>query len=135
MGKPSILIVEDDLPLAELLRSFLAQNGFATSVESNGLRAAERIVLEPPALILLDITLPGLDGLAICRQVRPTFPGSILMLTARGDDADVVRGLDLGADDYIAKPVKPRVLLARVRALLRRNVVESSTAPEPLVVG
>lgn len=115
-----ILIVEDDERLAELTREYLESNGLAVSVETHGSPAAERIRNEQPDLVVLDLMLPGEDGLSICRRVRPFYSGPIIMLTARTDDLDQVLGLEMGADDYISKPVKPRVLLARIRAMLRR---------------
>lgn len=121
-----VLIVEDDERLAELTRDFLEKNGLVVSLETNGGHAVNRIREETPDLVVLDLMLPGEDGLAICRRVRPYYNGPILMLTARTDDLDQVLGLELGADDYMSKPVRPRVLLARIRALLRR-ISETST--------
>lgn len=117
---PRILIVEDDTRLASLTKEYLEGNGFQISVESDGSSAAERIANEQPDLVILDVMLPGEDGLSICRKVKMNNDVPILMLTARTDDMDQVLGLEMGADDYVAKPVRPRVLLARIRALLRR---------------
>lgn len=122
-----ILIVEDDERLADLTREYLESNGLSVTVESHGGRAVERIKNEQPDLVVLDLMLPGEDGLSICRRVRPVFFGPIIMLTARSDDLDQVLGLEMGADDYISKPVQPRVLLARIRVLLRR-VAEGNAA-------
>src|SRR5476651_2457667 len=116
-----ILIVEDDERLAELTRDYLESNGLRVAVESDGALAAARIIAEQPDLVILDLMLPGEDGLSICRSVRERYDGVILMLTARTDDLDQIQGLDLGADDYVCKPVRPRLLLARIRALLRRG--------------
>lgn len=116
-----ILIVEDDQRLAELTREYLESNGLKVSIESDGACAAARILKEQPNLVVLDLMLPGEDGLSICRKVRGRYDGPILMLTARTDDMDEVLGLEMGADDYVCKPVRPRVLLARIRALLRRS--------------
>jgi len=116
-----VLIVEDDLRLAELTRDYLESNGLKVSLEGNGARAAQRIVEAQPDLVILDLMLPGEDGLSICRKVRNQYDGPILMLTARTDDSDQVQGLDMGADDFVCKPVHPRVLLARIHALLRRS--------------
>lgn len=116
----NILIVEDDERLATLTKDYLESNGLSVAVEGDGSRAIERIKNEQPDLVVLDLMLPGEDGLAVCRIVRPYYKGPILMLTARTEDLDQVLGLEMGADDYVAKPVRPRVLLARIRALLRR---------------
>lgn len=116
-----ILIVEDDQRLAELTAEYLQANGFEVAVEGDGARAVRRILDSQPDLVILDLMLPGEDGLSICRRVRGQYPGPILMLTARSDELDQVQGLDLGADDYVCKPVRPRLLLARINALLRRS--------------
>jgi two-component system response regulator RstA len=122
-----VLIVEDDERLAELTRDYLQANGFDVAVEGDGAKAAARIVAEQPDLVILDLMLPGEDGLSICRKVRTQYNGVILMLTARSEDLDQVQGLDLGADDYVCKPVRPRLLLARINALLRRTEVPATT--------
>jgi two-component system response regulator RstA len=123
-----VLIVEDDQRLAELTRDYLEANGLRVSIEGNGALAAARIIKEQPDLVILDLMLPGEDGLSICRKVRDRYDGPILMLTARTDDTDQIQGLDLGADDYVCKPVRPRLLLARIQALLRRS--ETPSRPE-----
>ncbi|MCE8003018.1 response regulator [Halomonas sp. MCCC 1A11081] len=115
-----VLIIEDDVRLAELTRDYLESNGFKVTVEAEGSRGVEQIQALQPDLVILDLMLPGEDGLSICRRARPDYAGPILMLTARTDDMDQVLGLEMGADDYVPKPVQPRVLLARMRALLRR---------------
>lgn len=116
-----ILIVEDDQRLADLTAEYLQANGFEVAVEGDGSRAVRRIIDSQPDLVILDLMLPGEDGLSICRRVRGQYAGPILMLTARSDELDQVQGLDQGADDYVCKPVRPRLLLARVQALLRRT--------------
>ncbi|WP_253448837.1 winged helix-turn-helix domain-containing protein [Halomonas sp. Y3] len=116
-----VLIIEDDERLADLTRDYLEANGFRVSLVRDGTHAVERILALQPDLVILDLMLPGEDGLSICRRVRGDYPGPILMLTARTDDMDQVLGLEMGADDYVPKPVQPRVLLARMRALLRRT--------------
>lgn len=123
-----ILIVEDDQRLAQLTREYLELNGLRVAIEADGARAAERILAERPDLVVLDLMLPGADGHSICQQVRPDYDGPILILTARDDDLDEVLGLENGADDYVCKPVRPRVLLARIRALLRRREAPDNTA-------
>lgn len=118
---PRILIVEDDERLAALTKEYLDSNGLAVDVVGDGNDAIKRIVEQQPDLVVLDLMLPGSDGLEVCRSVRSHYHNPILMLTARTDDVDQVLGLEMGADDYVAKPVRPRVLLARIRALLRRS--------------
>lgn len=132
-----ILIVEDDLRLAQLTCEYLTGHGFTVSLENDGARAVQRILKEQPDLVVLDLMLPGEDGFSICRRVRNDYKGPILMLTARTDDQDQVQGLEEGADDYVCKPVKPSILLARIKALLRRiESHESSQAvPELLRFG
>ncbi len=115
-----LLLVEDDPKLASLVQEYLQKNGLRVDIETRGDRAAERILREQPDLVLLDIMLPGADGFTICRTVRPSYDGPIVMLTARDEDLDELLGLELGADDYISKPVQPRLLLARIRAVMRR---------------
>jgi DNA-binding response OmpR family regulator len=115
-----ILLIEDDNRLAELTATYLEQNGLRVAVEERGDRALERFAREKPRLVLLDLLLPGKDGLSICRELRRVHDVPILILTARDTDLDHVIGLEAGADDYVMKPVDPMVLLARVRALLRR---------------
>lgn len=128
----NILIVEDDERLAALTQDYLQSNGLNVDVEHDGAKAIERIKSEQPDLVILDLMLPGEDGLAVCRLVRPHYSGPILMLTARTEDLDQILGLEMGADDYVAKPVRPRVLLARIRALLRRvNQADSSSKAKP----
>ena len=129
-----ILLVEDDKRLGELLASYLGQSGFVVDREANGLRASVRITKEQPDAVILDIGLPGIDGLEVCRRVRDDYAGVIMMLTARGDDLDQVLGLELGADAYVTKPASPRVLAARLKALLRRVRGEWGD-PETLEVG
>ncbi|WP_163832883.1 winged helix-turn-helix domain-containing protein [Spartinivicinus ruber] len=125
-----ILIVEDDERLAALTKDYLESNGLQVSIEADGGKAVERIRNEQPDLVVLDLMLPGEDGVSICRRARNDYQGPILMLTARTDDLDQVLGLEMGADDYVAKPVRPRVLLARIRALLRRSSPATSAEPE-----
>lgn len=116
-----ILLVEDDTHLNRLVQEFLNSNGFSVEIETDGEQAAHLINCLRPILVILDIMLPGIDGLSICRSARKSFNGPILILTALADDIDQVAGLESGADAYLAKPVKPRVLLAHIRALLRRS--------------
>jgi DNA-binding response OmpR family regulator len=114
------MLVEDDRRLADLTAEYFVQHGLTVAVESRGDLAVSRIRSEQPRIVLLDLMLPGVDGLTVCREVREFFSGPILIFTARDSDIDQVIGLEAGADDYVAKPVDPMVLLARTRALLRR---------------
>ena len=137
---PRILLVEDDERLAELTAEYLKKNDFVVDIEGRGDTAEARILESRPDLVVLDIMLPGQDGFAVCRAVRPKYEGIILMLTARDEDIDQILGLELGADDYITKPVPPRVLLARIKALLRRagpadDAGEGGTALDSLTFG
>lgn len=117
-----LLIVEDDQRLAGLISEFLLGQGFAVECLQHGGGAVERILAEQPDLVILDLMLPGEDGLSICRRVRQAgFDRPLLMLTARGEENEQILGLESGADDYLGKPVRPQLLLARVRALLRRR--------------
>lgn len=132
---PRVMIVEDDERLATLTSDYLTANGLTVTVVSNGNEAIRRIPAEQPDLVVLDLMLPGADGLTVCREVRRHFRNPILMLTARTDDMDQILGLEMGADDYVAKPVKPRLLLARVRALLRRIEPDTDSPPSRLEFG
>jgi two-component system response regulator RstA len=116
-----VLIVEDDDQLAALLLEYLGEHGFVLSWVASGSAGAEKIIETQPDLVILDLMLPGMNGLDICRRVRKDFSGAILMLTASQSEADHVAGLELGADDFVTKPIEPRVLLARIRAQLRRR--------------
>ena len=121
MSEPHILLVDDDESLNRLVQQYLEGQGFRVSVVTDGIAAVQAIDQHAPDLVILDLMLPGQDGLSVCREVRPRYSGAILMLTALDDDIDEVAGLETGADDYLSKPVRPRVLLARIRALLRRG--------------
>jgi two-component system OmpR family response regulator/two-component system response regulator RstA len=125
----SILLVEDDLRLADLVSRYLANQGFDMTIVSRGDEVVERVQRDNPDLVILDLGLPGEDGFSICRRLRPAYTNPILILTARDNDIDHVLGLELGADDYVIKPVEPRVLLARIGVLLRRN--QAAPAPGP----
>jgi two-component system, OmpR family, response regulator RstA len=119
--KKTILLVEDDIRLSDLVKTYLEKQGYNILVEYRGDGATDKIINSAPDLVILDLMLPGKDGLSICRDVRTKYEGPILILTAKEDDMDQVAGLELGADDYVKKPVEPRVLLARIRALFRRS--------------
>lgn len=124
----SILLVEDDLRLSDLVSRYLESNGFRVAVVGRGDAVFEQVQRAAPDLIILDLGLPGQDGFSVCRQLRPRYENPILILTARGNDGDHILGLELGADDYVIKPVEPRVLMARIHALLRRG--RSRARPE-----
>jgi DNA-binding response OmpR family regulator len=124
-----ILLIEDDRRLAELTAEYFRQNGLTVAVEERGDRAMARFHETRPRIVLLDLMLPGANGLDLCHELRQIFDGPILIFTARDSDVDQVIGLEAGADDYVAKPVDPMVLLARTRALLRR-VEHLHAAPE-----
>lgn len=133
MKNNHILLVEDDRRLAELVKDFLESHDFTVVVEDHGNRVIRQCQNINPALIILDLMLPGKDGLTLCEELRNEYKGPILILTARNEDGSQVRGLENGADDYVIKPAEPRVLLARVRALLRRYYQTDVNEQEPLV--
>lgn len=116
-----ILLIDDDVRLHELLTSYLEQNGFSVTGAHDGPRGIALLSQSSFDAVLLDLSLPGMDGLDVCRRIREKNAIPIVMLTARGDEADRVVGLELGADDYVPKPFSPRELLARLRAVLRRT--------------
>ena len=116
-----VLIVDDDKKLRELLTEYLEEFGFQVSTRSDGRRILSAIKTENPNIIILDIMLPHKDGFEILREIQTAFSVPVIMLTARGEDADRIVGLELGTDDYLSKPFNPRELLARIRAVLRRS--------------
>ena len=115
-----VLVVDDDPNVAEVVTRYLERDGFVAELARDGHAALDRALAVPPDLVVLDLMLPGIDGLEVCRRLRALAPVPVIMLTARGNEADRVIGLELGADDYLAKPFSPRELMARVRAVLRR---------------
>src|ERR1700688_1312556 len=130
-----ILLVEDDSRLAEMLSEYLGQAGFLITVAPLGATALERLSGAEYGAIVLDLTLPDMDGLDLCRQVRAKSDTPVLMLTGRGDAIDRIVGLELGADDYLPKPFEPRELLARLRAILRRRAPGKATGEQVLHFG
>jgi two-component system alkaline phosphatase synthesis response regulator PhoP len=137
MAGETILVVDDEANIVELARMYLEQSGFRVEAASDGASALQAIARQPPALMVLDLMLPEVDGWEVCRRVRagktaPNLP--IIMLTARDDDVDKIVGLELGADDYVTKPFNPRELVARVKAILRRARQTVSTEA-PVHVG
>lgn len=126
-----ILLVEDDEIAVKTLGRYLEKQGFLVEHEARGDRAVERILGMQPDAVVLDGLLPGKDGFEVCREVRDRYRGPILMLTSRDEDLDQVLGLELGADDYILKPAEPRVVLARIKACLRRAGHSSAHPSDP----
>ncbi len=139
MAKEQILVVEDDEDIQELIRYNLAQAGYRVIVAGTGEDGLKAARAKAPDLVLLDIMLPGMDGLEVCRLLSAndaTRQIPVIMLTAKGEEADIVTGLQMGADDYITKPFSPRVLLARIKVVLRRQARDADeTAEQPLKVG
>lgn len=138
----TVLVVDDEARLRELLRGYLEQAGFGVLLAADGVTALELVRSRTPDLIVLDLNLPGLDGLEVCRQVRTFSDSYVLMLTARAEEIDRVVGLEVGADDYLTKPFSPRELVARVRAMLRRprsgdrqSGATATDHSEPLEIG
>jgi len=117
------MLVEDDTRLADLVSRYLESDGFHVTVADVRKNVVDQILRQAPDVLILDLGLPGEDGFSICKQARSSFKNPILILTARNNDLDHVLGLELGADDYVMKPVDPRVLTARINALLRRSPV------------
>ena len=132
---PLVLLVEDDLRLAELVRTYLQGNGFRVVVEHRGDNVLQHLQEEIPDLVVLDLGLPGRDGFAVCKELRAASDLPILIVTARDNDIDHVVGLEIGADDYVVKPVEPRVLVARIHALLRRSRTAAPVEPRILRFG
>ena len=129
----TVLVVEDDPKIAALVVDYLKANGFAAEHLDNGAEVVPRVKASPPAAIVLDLMLPGLDGMEVCKALRRFSSVPILILTARVDEIDRLLGLELGADDYVCKPFSPREVIARVKALVRR--AEGRVAGEPVAGG
>jgi two-component system, OmpR family, response regulator MtrA len=130
-----VLIAEDDVKQAEVLRRYLEADGHRTAVVHDGRSALDHARRQPPDLLILDVMMPGLDGLNVCRILRQESDLLVLMLTARAEEDDLLLGLDLGADDYLTKPYSPRELMARVRTLLRRGARAAAGATTIRQVG
>jgi two-component system phosphate regulon response regulator PhoB len=132
MAKPTILVVEDDKDILDLLAYSLRGAGFDVVTAADGLDAVVQAKLHHPAMVLLDLMLPGMDGLDVCRELKrsPETAGiAVIMLTARGEEVDRIVGLELGADDYVVKPFSPREVLLRIRAILRRTAPAEKGVP------
>ena len=128
-----ILVVDDEPPIRRLLRTGLATQGYDIQEAENARRAYDHLRVEKPDLVILDVNLPGKDGFEICREARKQYDGVIIMVTARDEPFDELLGLEFGADDYVHKPVEPRILLARIKAQLRRAPARAAegAAPQP----
>jgi len=135
MSNASLLIVEDEVKIAQLLVDYLQNDGFQTSVLNSGEKAVEAVRETSPEFVILDLMLPGKDGMTICREVRQFSNVPIMMLTAKVDEIDRLMGLEIGADDYVCKPFSPREVVARVNTILRRVQPESDTAAAALSEG
>jgi DNA-binding response OmpR family regulator len=135
MRKPSILVVDDDRKTVDLIRLYLEKDGYRVLVAYDGRSAIDIARNRRPGLIILDLMLPKVDGLDVCRELRAETNVPIIMLTAKTTEDDKLAGLDLGADDYVTKPFSPRELVARVRAVLRRGMVEKMSGPEQILYG
>jgi DNA-binding response OmpR family regulator len=127
-----IMLVEDDESLAVWIGDYLTSQGYDITLATNGIDAVTMIKEDEPDIVVLDVNLPGKDGFEVCREVRAFYQHPILMMTARLEETDEVLGLELGANDYVTKPVRPRALLARIKGLLKRDTAET---PEPVQVG
>src|SRR5437588_1039786 len=125
----TVLVVDDEPTIRDVVVRYLEREGFATLEAGDGDAARELLEREWPSLVVLDLMLPGTDGLALCRWIRDRSQLPVIMLTARGEEADRIVGLELGADDYVTKPFSPRELVARVRTVLRRTSTPSAAAP------
>ena len=130
----NVLLVDDDVDLVTLLRDYLVSDGFSVSVAHEGESALRQFAAQPPDIAVVDVMMPGFSGIEVLRRIRAHSSTPVLMLTARGDDESRILGLELGADDYVAKPCTPRELSARLRAVLRRTLVRSS-APDSVSIG
>src|SRR6266705_2153179 len=117
----TVLVVDDEPIVREVVRRYLDREGFRTLEAADGTNARELLERETPNLVVLDVMLPGMDGLALCRWIRERSDVPVILLTARGEEADRIVGLELGADDYVTKPFSPRELATRVRTVLRRS--------------
>ncbi len=124
----TVLVVEDETSIASFVALYLKNAGYRIQTAGTGREALERVAAEKPSLIVLDLMLPDVDGLEVCRRIRQTSDVPILMLTARDEDVDKIIGLEVGADDYLTKPFNPRELVARVKSVLRRSVPERREA-------
>jgi DNA-binding response OmpR family regulator len=132
---PRVLVVDDDPTVAEVVLGYLRRDGFEAAHAADGLSALAIAAQAPPDLVVLDLMLPGIDGLEVCRRLRAERPElPVVMLTARGEEDDRIAGLEVGADDYVVKPFSPRELALRVRSVLRRTEPATAAAADPVIV-
>lgn len=130
-----VLVVDDERPLVGVITSYLEREGFEVVQAFDGPTAVERARQDDPGLVLLDLMLPGIDGIEVCRQIRQFTDAYVIILTARDEEVDKIVGLSVGADDYLVKPFSPRELIARIRAMLRRPRQSQLPAAEAVVIG
>ena len=128
LQRQRVLVIDDDPNVSEVVAAYLEREGCIVEVRTDGEAGLEAALADPPDLVVLDLMLPGLDGLEVCRRIQALAPVPVVMLTAKGDETDRIIGLELGADDYVSKPFSPRELVARIKAVLRR-----ANAPLPPV--
>ena len=131
----SVILVEDDTRLRELVSEYLKEQQFTVTALGDGAELLNTVKRSAPDVIILDIMLPGEDGLSLCRRLRQIYQGPLLFMTAKNDAIDEILGLEMGADDYVIKPVEPRLLLARIQALLRRAHAQPATDSATLTFG
>lgn len=133
MANNKVLIADDDQHIAELIKVYFEKDGFSTVIANNGKKAVELFKSEAPAIVILDVMMPEMDGWQVCREIRRVSNIPIIMLTAKGETFDKVLGLELGADDYMVKPFEPKELIARVKAVLRRSDTKEASAEKEIV--
>jgi two-component system, OmpR family, alkaline phosphatase synthesis response regulator PhoP len=131
----TILVVDDEQRIIDLARMYIEQEGYRVASATDGKEALDKILADAPALVVLDLMLPTMDGFEVCRRVRARSDVPIIMLTARTDDIDKIVGLEMGADDYLTKPFNPRELIARIKAILRRSERKAGATTQPLTLG
>ena len=135
---PRVLLIDDDHELLELLRDYLQRDGFSVNCAFDGHTGIKAVLNDTPDIVVLDVMMPGINGMQVLTQIRTLSPVPVLMLTAKGDDTDRIMGLEFGADDYVAKPCTPRELAARLRAILKRSQSTPAEKPDartPITVG
>ena len=134
LQRQRVLVIDDDPNVAEVVAAYLEREGCIVEVRSDGEAGLQAALADPPDLVVLDLMLPGLDGLEVCRRLQALAPVPVVMLTAKGDETDRIIGLELGADDYVSKPFSPRELVARIKAVLRRAELPPPSPRREIVV-